>query len=100
MGKLFHPKLLLYKRMAASSKGSKLIITILKRIIDEPTNSKYQSLNYQKVNDKLQHSSEMMEILYNAGFYKSENGQKLLFNVDSLDTLKLIYNQLTSSQVV
>ena len=86
--------------MAMKHDGLKLIIRILKRIIDDPNNLKYQNLDYKKVQDKLKHCPNLIDLLFNAGFYKSGNNQRLLFNINSLDTLKLIYDQLISGLVM
>ena len=75
---------------------SKLIVQILKRIMEEPNNSKYQNLNYHRVTNKLKHCPRLIDLLYKAGFYKSGNGKRLLFDIKSLDKLKLIHNQLMS----
>ena len=80
--------------MAADEKELKLIIKIFKKIVEEPTNSKYQELNHKRLNNKLSNASNLMKILFNAGFYKSEDEKKLLFDANSTDTLKLIYNEL------
>ena len=76
--------------------SQRLIIKLLKKIIDNPQDTKYQTLNYDMVRNKLQ-NKESMNLLYNAGFYKSENGKKLLFNIECMDTMKMFHAELTSS---
>ena len=75
-------------------KGLKFIVKIFRKIINEPNNSKYQSLNYKKVINKLKNCKDLIDLLYNAGFSKSDD--RLLFDINLLHTLKMIYDQLLS----
>ena len=76
----------------------KLVIKILKKIIDEPDNMKYQNLNYKKVYKKLGNDDMMMGLLLNAGFHK-DDGNRLLFDKDSFNKLKDVYDDLTTTNV-
>ena len=82
--------------ICANDEPLKLIIRILKRIIDEPSNSKFQKLDFQRLCDKLGNDSDLLQIFYIAGFHKSDNGKRLLFDLNSLDKLEAIYDELTS----
>ena len=86
--------------MAANKKKSKLIIKILKNIIEEPNNVKYHKINYKKIKDKLKNCADLIEILYSAGFKESDDNEKLIFHPESSDSAKLIYNELTSRLVI
>lgn len=86
--------------MATRTDGTELISQILRRIIRDPSNLKYRTLNYKRINNKLSNFPALMELLYNAGFKKSDNDKYLTFDIKSLHSLELIYNEIAASSVI
>ena len=65
----------------------KLLLKIINNIIENPSNTKYQNLNYNKIESKFIKCPCCMDILFYCGFYKSSNGQRLLFRSKTLNKL-------------
>eukprot|EP01084_Bolivina_argentea_P256249 431343_1 len=74
-----------------------LVFTIFDNIITEPNNKKYQTLNLSVISRKFQEYQSCINILFLAGFYKSDDQQKLLFNADKLSQLKIIRQILSKN---
>eukprot|EP01084_Bolivina_argentea_P170993 296261_1 len=75
----------------------KVVIEIFKRILNDRNNKKYQNINYKRVSTKLTNTPKLMELICKAGFSKSKDGKRLIYDMQSFDILKVIYNELVSS---
>eukprot|EP01083_Nonionella_stella_P065718 172388_1 len=82
--------------MAASqeNKELKLLINILHNIERAPQCEKYKSINIEKLTQRLPKSH--IDLLMCCGFYKSNNGDRLLFDGTRLNSLPLLRQLLSS----
>ena len=77
------------------SKAISILTKILQKIIQFPNESRYQSINYQKINKKfepLQCKSIMNNLLFNAGFVIDADRMKLASN--KIDKVVLVLSKL------
>ena len=74
-----------------------LLLRICNNIIEHPNNPKFKNLNYIKINKKFSKCKSCVDILICAGFYKSDNGERLLFNNHKLHKLKEMKELILSS---
>ena len=74
-----------------------LLLRIFDNIIKNPNNPKYQNLNYNTIYKKFVKCKSCVDLLICCGFYKSNNGERLLFNTNKLQNLKQIKKLLLSS---
>ncbi len=61
-------------------------------MLSHPNNKKYKNLNVRRIGEKL--NTSYINWLLNAGFHTSDDGKRLIFNVEKLDQLKDVYNTL------
>eukprot|EP01084_Bolivina_argentea_P263673 446363_1 len=83
----------------ANSKMVKKVLTIFENILTYPANSKYQNLNLSRISKLFKNWPKGLEMLYSAGFYRSDNGKRLLFDIKKLDQLKLLYDVLSHEPI-
>eukprot|EP01084_Bolivina_argentea_P254143 427156_1 len=75
--------------------GVKLLLKIIHNIIKNPTNSKFCNLNLQRITKRFSKSDVFLQLMYDTGFYKSNNGFRLIFDIQRLNELKLLHNKLS-----
>eukprot|EP01084_Bolivina_argentea_P305022 526890_1 len=79
-----------------AEKSIKLLCTIFKNILDNPNHDKYRSLNLQKILEKFANNQAYVQLLYDSGFTKTEDGKRLIFDSQYLGKLKKISEQIIS----
>eukprot|EP01084_Bolivina_argentea_P207850 354546_1 len=72
-----------------------ILLRILTNIIQHPKNPKYQDLNVSRITKKFDNCSKALRILYDAGFYQSGDSNRLLFDINKLNTLEALYVKLS-----
>eukprot|EP01084_Bolivina_argentea_P040571 74961_1 len=65
-----------------------LLDTMLSKILKYPMEQKYQRFDMKIISEKFKKCPLCIEILYNAGFVKSKNCKKIIFNYSNMRTLK------------
>ena len=73
---------------------TKLLLRIFNNIINNPNKQKYKNLDFNIISKKFSKCPSCINILRCAGFYKSKNGHRLIFDEYKLDKLKKIKNLL------
>eukprot|EP01084_Bolivina_argentea_P110286 196967_1 len=76
-------------------RGSEIIFKIFGKILKEPNNTKYHSINCKKIEKKLVNCPVFIDLLFYSGFHKSENGESFIFNIKKVSKLKIINDKLT-----
>eukprot|EP01084_Bolivina_argentea_P159200 277275_1 len=69
---------------------AKILRSIFKKVLKNPNNEKYQNLNLNRIPKQLAQCQICMNLLYDAGFYKSTDGKRLLYHITKLNQLKTI----------
>eukprot|EP01084_Bolivina_argentea_P113716 202626_1 len=86
--------------LSSHEKKIKVVVTILNNVIQNPTNDKYKNLNVNRIRAKLD-CQMCMDVLYDAGFHKSNDGKRLLHNTKKLNDLckiqKLLGSMITTT---
>ena len=80
------------------AKYVKLLLKIFNNIINNPSNEKYRNLNFNAINKKINSNKLCLNILNHCGFYKSPDGNRLLFDSKNINKLKRIKLLLLQSQ--
>ena len=89
---------MLMNRKSQQDKGITLLLKILSKIINNPTQTqKYGDLHLQKISQKLSHCKPGMRLLLLSGFKKSQNNKRLIWaNTDeNMKLLKHIHTKLS-----
>ena len=87
---LINKNILHQHRTNDKNKLKKLLLKIINNIITNPNNPKYRNLNYNIIDTKFSKCKSCIDILICCGFYRSNHGDKLVFNPDKLQKLKEI----------
>eukprot|EP01083_Nonionella_stella_P014382 40420_1 len=75
--------------------GLSTLLKILNKISKEPTNTKYHNVNTERVLCQFNGNQVFIESLIKAGFAKSPNGKRLLFDIQRLDNIPSIKQELS-----
>eukprot|EP01084_Bolivina_argentea_P103886 186051_1 len=75
----------------------KLLIRILQNVVSNPNNHKYQNLHFDRIYKKFEQHPFYMVMLNDAGFCKSYDGKRLIFDIKQLPKLKKMLNKLMVS---
>eukprot|EP01084_Bolivina_argentea_P285146 488916_1 len=81
-------------RDPAYQNGIKLLHKIFLNIIKNPNKQKYQDLKTKIICQKLEKCDILLQLLLQSGFNKSNNDQRLIFDVTKLDYIKDVNKQL------
>ena len=71
-------------------KEVQLLQTICTKILEDVNNDKYKDLSLNKITSELNQCKTCINLLYNAGFYTSDNGKRLLFDITKINELKSV----------
>ena len=89
---------MLFKRESERNKGIKLLLKILSKIINNPTQTqKYGDLNLQKISQKVSNCQPIIKLLLLSGFEKSQNNKRLTWSNtnNNMIALKHIHTKLS-----
>ena len=89
----------LFVRESERNKGIKLVLKIFGNIQNNPSQiEKYGDLHARKINDKLNKCKPALNLLYIAGFKKSNDSTRLIWtnNNNNMESLKYIHQTLQS----
>eukprot|EP01084_Bolivina_argentea_P200250 342453_1 len=84
----------------------KLLFKLFSNILIHPKNEKYANLDLSKISKKLNHCSICLDIVINSGFNKTNDGQRLIFDMHrthekqftkGIKLLLKIYNNIASN---
>ena len=67
---------------------------IFENIIRIPDNKKYQNINWKRIVAKFGKCDMFKQLMYDAGFYESDNGLRLIFDIKHLNKLENIHQQI------
>eukprot|EP01084_Bolivina_argentea_P147732 258419_1 len=70
-----------------------ILLNIFSNIIETPTNKIFQNLNRGRIYAKFV-TQLSIKVLKQAGFYESDDGKRLLYNITKLNNLKKLYDKL------
>ena len=71
--------------MSAVDRKLLIINKIFENILNHIDDDKYRKLKKKRVISKLGNDESYIEWLYNAGFYESQSGTRLLLDIDHID---------------
>lgn len=75
-------------------RGIKLLQKIFVNIINNPKDEKYQNVNFKAISKRLE-DDILIQLLMDSGFTKSDNCDRLLFDITKLDHLKIVNDKLS-----
>eukprot|EP01084_Bolivina_argentea_P128999 227907_1 len=73
-----------------------LLTNVFEKIFQNLNNKKYQNLNRTRVCKTFVKPELSMNVLHHAGFYKSNDGRRLLYDMNKLDHMKKLHANLHS----
>eukprot|EP01084_Bolivina_argentea_P061782 112941_1 len=76
-------------------KHVKVLIVIFKNIRQNPNKDKYQNLNLNRIWKKLNKCQSCIKLLCDAGFYKSGDDKRLLYDTQKMDELTNLHQILS-----
>ena len=82
-------------RTEEENKSIKLILRIINNIIQNPNNNKYKDISILRILNKLNNRNKYINLLLKFGFDKSNDGKRLIFNLNKLNKLKQLHQLLT-----
>eukprot|EP01084_Bolivina_argentea_P077881 141331_1 len=74
-----------------SQKDQRLLRTIVNQILDNPNNTKYQSLKLSGIKKKTEKNVYCIEILKRIGFSISNDGERLIFDTMRMNDLQMFH---------